>query len=116
MTKRLTAILTALAFVASALHAQEPKGALTDCGYEHSLAAIVLANSEFLDIDPATATILCNLPYAARGRVFSDESLNDYFSAQWWYRPDATGQCEAQMPLTLREYRMLGALLRQLAK
>lgn len=33
--------------------------------------------------------ILRNLPYASRGYVFKDRHLNDLFSSQWWYMPDA---------------------------
>lgn len=33
--------------------------------------------------------ILRNMPYANRGYIFKDKLLNDLFSSQWWYIPDA---------------------------
>ena len=36
--------------------------------------------------------ILRNLPYAARGYVFKDQKLANYFKSLWWYMPDPSWQ------------------------
>lgn len=56
----------------------------TDDGYEVSTKSTTngIPNSR----------ILRNLPYAARGYVFKDQKLANYFKSLWWYMPDPSWQ------------------------
>ena len=50
--------------------------------------------------------ILRNLPYASRGYVFKDPSLQKYFNALWWYMPDPTWQTSTA-DFTPREWQLI---------
>ena len=45
--------------------------------------------------DKADKRILRNLPYANRGYVFKDKTLQAYFNKLWWYMPDPTWETSA---------------------
>ena len=47
-----------------------------------------------------------NLPYASRGYVFKDKSLNKYFSQFWWYMPDPSWKISTE-DFTPREWRLI---------
>lgn len=50
--------------------------------------------------------ILRNLPYASRGYVFKDQTLQDYFKALWWYMPDPTWETSTA-DFTPREWQLI---------
>ena len=63
----------------------------------------------YRDVEKVTANdkrILRNLPYASRGYVFKDKTLQDYFKALWWYMPDPTWETSTD-DFTPREWRLI---------
>ncbi|MBQ9363197.1 MAG: YARHG domain-containing protein [Bacteroidaceae bacterium] len=61
-------------------------------------------------LDEKTTTydkrILRNLPYASRGYVFKDQTLQDYFNALWWYMPDPAWETSTE-DFTPREWQLI---------
>lgn len=50
--------------------------------------------------------ILTNLPYASRGYVFKDKSLQKYFGQFWWYMPDPSWKADTG-DFTSREWKLI---------
>lgn len=51
--------------------------------------------------------LIRNLPYASRGYVFKDASLNKHFNNLWWYMPDPSYNIEDASDLTEREHELI---------
>ncbi|MCF0209694.1 MAG: YARHG domain-containing protein, partial [Bacteroidaceae bacterium] len=43
---------------------------------------------QYMKVKPQDKRLLQNLPYAKRGYVFMDKTLQRHFNNLWWYIPD----------------------------
>ena len=65
-----------------------------------------LYNPNFVYDRTVDKRILRNLPYANRGYVFKDKTLQAYFDKIWWYMPDPTWQTSAA-DFTASEWKLI---------
>ena len=80
----------------------------TDIAITKEVLTISLCDDGFACADKADKRILRNLPYANRGYVFKDKTLQAYFNKLWWYMPDPTWQTSTA-DFTPHEWRLINA-------